>query len=140
MSAGDAHDLPMPPHNLLHQPAAMQTGRIHPLHAGPKRRVMHENQRGRIRPRAQRIVEPSQRRTKLSLCRRCRCPSFNELFISRARHESLVAQGSYAVPPPNDLAEAQAGAAVFSRACGVSPARRFSLSLKLSPLILMVLE
>src|SRR6202047_4543312 len=28
-----------------------------------------------------------QRRTKLSLFRRCRCPSFNELFISRARHD-----------------------------------------------------
>jgi hypothetical protein len=49
ISAGDAHDPPMPPHNLLHQPPAMQTGRIHPLHAGPKRRVMHENQRREIR-------------------------------------------------------------------------------------------
>src|SRR5229473_5438931 len=28
-----------------------------------------------------------QRRIKLSLFRRCRCPSFNELFISRARHD-----------------------------------------------------
>jgi predicted metal-binding membrane protein len=28
-----------------------------------------------------------QRRTKLSLFRRCRCPSFNELFIYRARHD-----------------------------------------------------
>src|SRR5229473_4002692 len=81
-----------------------------------------------------------QRRTKLSLFRRCRCPSFNELFISRARHDPLVAPGSYAVPPPDDLAESRAGAAVFSGACVVSPARRFSLSLKLSPLILMVLE
>src|ERR1700736_1633947 len=33
------------------------------------------------------LVIACQRRTKLSLFRRCRCPSFNELFISRARHD-----------------------------------------------------
>src|SRR5216683_422785 len=67
-------------------------------------------------------------------------PRLTNSNISRARHESLVARESYAVPPPDDLAESRAGAAVFSGACVVSPARRFSLSLKLSPLILMVLE
>ena len=56
-------------------------------------------------------------RTKLSLFRRCRCPSFNELLISRARHESLVAPGGYVVPPPDDLAESRTGAAVFSGTC-----------------------
>jgi Bacterial regulatory helix-turn-helix protein, lysR family len=33
------------------------------------------------------VATACQRRTKLSLFCRCRCPSFIELFISRARHD-----------------------------------------------------
>jgi len=60
MSGCHTNNLPMPPHNLFHRSAAVQPGRIHPLYARPKRRVMHENQRRKIRPRAKRIIEPSQ--------------------------------------------------------------------------------
>src|SRR5277367_6324230 len=60
MSACDAHDLLMAPHNFLHGPTAMQPSRIHPLHTGPKRRVMHENQRRRVGLRAEGIIRPSQ--------------------------------------------------------------------------------
>jgi hypothetical protein len=60
MSTCDVNDLPMPPHNFFHHSAAVQPGRIHPLYARPKRRVMHENQRRKITPGAKRIIEPSQ--------------------------------------------------------------------------------
>jgi putative transposase len=63
------------------------------------------------------LRELCQRRTKLSLFRRCRCPSFNELFVYRALTRLLVAPDSYAVLAPGDFAESRAGAAVFSGAC-----------------------
>jgi hypothetical protein len=69
-----------------------------------------------------------------------RCPSFNELFVFRARGDRCRVR-TYAAPPSDDLVESRAGAAVLSGACWLSmPARRFSLSRKLSPLMLIVLE
>lgn len=60
MSACDAHDLSVAQHDLLHHPATMQPGGVHPLHAGAKWRVVHENQGRRIRTRGERVVEPAQ--------------------------------------------------------------------------------
>src|SRR5579862_694873 len=59
MTARNSHDLSMPPHNFFHHAAAVQSRPIHPLHAGAKRWVMHENQRRKFGPRAERFVEPS---------------------------------------------------------------------------------
>jgi hypothetical protein len=39
----------------------------------------------------------------------CRCPSFNEPSISRARSDCRLRRASYAVPPLEDLAESRAG-------------------------------
>src|SRR5713226_1737320 len=60
MTGHNADHVAMARDDLLHSTSSVQTGSVHPIHAGTKRWMMHENHRWAIGLRAQRFVQPPQ--------------------------------------------------------------------------------